>query len=287
LVLLSPAWLLAIFRANNDLVIFVLLALAICALQRSSRVGRAVGAMLVGVMAVLKYYPAAAVVGLFRASGRREVLVFFAIFAGVIALGWPSLAPAITAIRNYGSLTNAMGLQAFGLKALGESLAPYASVAIAWLAGLVALAVGFRLATERELTTPRSAESEDRRMAAAVGGAVLIGCFAIGTSYNYKLIFVWPLLPWLMRDASATLGTKKTWAIVALVVFVCWAGGVVTAIMNTLGPGWSRENRAHLLTFAHAFVVVIQLACWSLVGVWLRLTLDWSRQQLARLATAP
>jgi hypothetical protein len=124
-------------------------------------------------------------------------------------------------------------------------------------------------------------------MTAAVGGAVLIGCFAIGTSYNYKLVFIWFLLPWLMRDAPGVLGSRKTWTIIALLLFACWAGSAMAAVMNTLGPGWSRAARERSLIFAHGFTVVVHLVGWAIIGVSLRLSLTWIRRQSARLALSP
>ena len=287
LILLSPAWLLAVYRANNDLVIFVLLALAVWALQRSHRAGRAVGALLTGAMVILKYYPVAAIIGLLRAARRREVLVLFALVAGVVVLGWPSLLPAIAAISHYGFLVTAsVGLEAFGVKVLGESLAPYVPSAVGGFAGLAAIAAGYQLAQGNTAAAPSSPEGENRLMSAAVFGAVLLGCFLIGTSYNYKLVFLWGLLPWLVRDAPEILGRKKARVLLVLLIAACWADGLVATVVNTLGPGWSQAERRHALTFSHGFSIISQLGYWVIMGASLRLALDWSRQQFSRLAAA-
>jgi hypothetical protein len=286
LVLLSPAWLLAVYRANNDLVIFVLLAVAVWALQGSRAVGRATGAILVGAMAILKYYPVAAVVGVLGAARRREMLVLFALVAAVVALGWPSLVPAVAAISRYGFVVTAsVGLQAFGVKVLGEALAPHAPAVVAWLAGLAAGAAGFRLA--RQTGAPGRGGPERRWMAAALFGAVLVGAFVIGTSYSYKLVFLWGLLPWLVRDAPKALGRSRALGLLVLVLAAGWADGLMATVANTLGPDLSLSGRASVLAFAHGFAVVSQLVYWVLMGACLRLSLDWSRRQVSRLATVP
>ncbi len=287
LVLVSPAWLLAVFRANNDLVIFLLLVVATWALSRTHRAGRVAAAVLIGVMTILKYYPAAVVVGLLRAARRREVLVLLVISAAVIALGWPSLGPAFEAIARYGfQVTASVGLQAFGIKVLGQSLAPYLPGAVAWIVGLVALLSGYQLAKSTwpaELTR----ETEDRLTTAALGGAMLLGCWVIGTSFSYKLVFVWPLLPWLVRDAPATLGRGRAAQLLGILIFTCWADGLAATFINTLGPGWSRDARMQALNFSHAFSVLTQLTYWLIMGAALRLVVDWSRRQRARLETSP
>ncbi len=285
-VLASPAWLLAVYRANNDLVIFVLLALAVWMLQRAGQVWRTIGAALTGAMVILKYYPAAAVIGLLRAPRRRELLALFALVAGIIAVGWPSLVPAFEAISRYGFVVTAsVGLQAFGIKVLGESVVPWLPAAAGWIAGLASLFGGYLLAGGSGAA--RSPGSEDRFMAAAVAGAVMLGCFVIGTSYNYKLVFLWALVPWVLRDAPEALGRNQARALLALLLADCWAGGLAMAALNTLGPHLTRAGRAHALTFFHGVTILVQLGYWVLMGVCLRLALDWSRRQLARLASAP
>ena len=286
LVLLSPAWLLAVYRANNDLMIFVLLALAVNALQRSRVAGRTAAAMLVGAMAILKYYPVAAVIGVLAAARRREMLALFALVAAIIVLGWPSLAPAVAAISRYGLIVTAsVGLQAFGAQVLGNALAPHAPAIVAWLAGLAAGAAGYHLA--RPTGAARSADAERRFLAAAVFGAVLVGCFVIGTSYSYKLVFLWGLLPWLGRDAPAALGRRRALGLLALGLGACWADGLMVTVVNTFGPGLSLAGRANALAFTGVFTVVSQLGYWVIIGACVRLSLDWSRQQVSRLAVTP
>jgi hypothetical protein len=286
LILLSPAWLLAVYRANNDLVIFVLLALTGWALQCSRAAGRGAGAILVGAMAILKYYPVAAVIGILGAARRREMLVLLALVAAIVAVGWPSLVPAVGAISRYGFVVTAsVGLQAFGVKVLGGALFPHVPAFVAWLVGLAAAAAGYQLA--RQVGAARTTEAERRFMAAAISSAVLVGGFVLGTSYSYKLVFLWGLLPWLVRDAPATLGRGRALGLLALVLVACWADGLMATAVNTLGPGWSLSSRTHALAFSHGFAVVTQLACWVIMGAGVRLALDWSRQQVSRLATVP
>jgi hypothetical protein len=286
LILLSPAWLLAVYRANNDLVIFVLLAVTVGALHGSRRIGRAAGAVLVGAMTILKYYPVAAVIGVLSAARRREMLRLFALAAAIVAVGWPSLVPAVGAISRYGFVVTAsVGLQAFGVKVLGGALAPNAPAIVAWLAGLAAGAAGFQLA--RPAGAAQTAEAERRFMAAAISSAVLVGCFVIGTSYSYKLVFLWGLLPWLVRDAPATLGRGRALGLLGLVLVACWADGLMATAVNLLGPGLSVPGRAQVLAIAGVFTVVSQLLYWVIIGACIRLTLDWSRRQISRLASLP
>jgi len=287
LVLLSPAWLLAVYRTNNDLVIFVLLILTSWALRHAHRGWRMAAAVIAGAMAVLKYYPVAAFIGCLRAPRRREVLMLLIFASAVVVLGWPSLERALDAIARYGfQVTAAIGLQAFGMKVLVASMEPNVAPALAWLIGWVAIFSGYQLA-KGTLRAEISREEDDRFLSAALGCAVLLGCWLAGTSFSYKLVFLWPLLPWLLRDAPVRLGRGRASQLLGLVIFGCWAGGLTVALINAFLPGWSRDARMHAINFAHGFTVLTQLACWVIMGACLRLVLDWSRRQLSRLAAVP
>lgn len=278
-VLLSPAWLLAVFRANNDLVVFIGIGVAIFALQRQMPLARVGGAVLVGSLAVLKYFPAGALVGLLRAKRRREMLLLLAAAAGVILLGWPSVEPALAAVAKYAP--RPAGLTAFGAPILGATLLDLPR-ALVWLLAAGAAALGFwrgpRLS--QGATAPRDEAGE---LAAVLAATVTLVSFAIGSSYGYKLIFLWWLIPWLMRDDALSDQSRRRWLLI-LIVVVCWVDGLVMAGNNLLAPGWTREQRVAGLAFIRGTTITTQLGCWILVGACGRLLQGWTVRELKRLA---
>lgn len=188
-------------------------------------------------MVILKYYPAATVIAVLRAPRRRELLVLLALLAATIAIGWPSLGPALSVIAHYGSPYTA-GLRTFGATVLSHLFSPTLTI-LGWILGLVAGLIGYRLVRGSAASEKASVPAANRLMSAALGGAMMTGCFFIGTSFTYKLIFFWFILPWLVRDAPATLGKNRSLIVLALFVLVCWADGLALSlfkIFDAAGP---------------------------------------------------
>jgi len=280
LVLLSPAGLLTVYRANNDLVIFILLALVIFALQRANVFWRALGAIVAGGMVILKYYPAATVIAILRAPRRRELIVLLALVAGTIAIGWPSLGPGISTLARYGSPYTS-GLRTFGATVLPNLATPF--TILGWLLGLAAGLLGYWLARDSGAARESNPPATSRAMSAALGGAMMIGCFFIGTSFTYKLIFFWFVLPWLMRDAPAALGKSRSVVVLVMFLAVCWADGLALSLFKLFDANWTESDRIHIMTGLPFFLGLTQVACWVLIGVCFGLGMTWSRLQLARL----
>ncbi|MDB6128634.1 MAG: hypothetical protein JWM35_2530, partial [Verrucomicrobia bacterium] len=82
----SAPVLLAIERANNDLVIFVLLAPVVACVRSRRQAMWLVGLLLVTVAALLKYYPAVAALVLFNIGDRRELRARVLVFTLVLGL---------------------------------------------------------------------------------------------------------------------------------------------------------------------------------------------------------
>lgn len=276
----SPAWLLAIYRGNNDLVIFILLALAIHGAQRSRAWARIAAAGGIGALAVLKYFPGMAIIAVLHGRTRREVLAGLALFTGVLVLGYPSLQPTFAVIAKSAPQTG--GLHSFGMTILIDALSLRGPVWLAWLIGIAVAGLGFQLG--RLANTPMTAEREARTLAAVVSGAVIVGCFVIGTSFTYKFVFLWWTLPWLRRDAPTLIGRGRAVFLVVLLLVLFWADGVVAMVVNGLGPSWTPAARARAIPLIHAAVVLTQLGYWLVMAAFLRLAIDWSRRQTARLS---
>ena len=91
LLLVSPALLLAVYRANQDLVVFLLVSLGLVCFRGSGRPARALGVLLFAAAAVLKYFPLVTLVLLLDFRTRRGVLAGFALYAVVLLLACDGL----------------------------------------------------------------------------------------------------------------------------------------------------------------------------------------------------
>ncbi|HEY1111450.1 MAG TPA: glycosyltransferase 87 family protein, partial [Opitutaceae bacterium] len=112
LLLISPAWLLAANRANNDLVIFLLVAGALAAVRSTATLPRLAAAGLLALATILKYFPAVTALLLLEARSRREAWSTLLIAGALLALGWSSLQPALEAALRF--LPQPSGFYTFG-----------------------------------------------------------------------------------------------------------------------------------------------------------------------------
>lgn len=233
-VLLSSPVLLALDRANNDLIVFVLLAAVVPCLTSRHAGWRFLAAVPIAVAAGLKYYPAVAGCLVLVGGDRREVwqrtAVTLALF-GVVAL---SLAPDLG--RLGGLVPKAEGLMTFGGSNLFEALGLTGRAALfsgLLLAGVIAAA----FLRSRIFQGWKISPGEERAWLSFLLGALLLtGCFVTGTSYAYRWIFaIWmtPLLWALPRDPSAPRRVRQLAAVTAgLLIFVLWSDAVVSAFLS-------------------------------------------------------
>lgn len=281
-ILLSPPVLLAFLRANNDLVIFVLLTL--CGLAAA---GAGWGRQLLGmgglVLATgLKYYPAAAALGYLwvRPSRRMPVLAALALAAvGLTLLDvWPQMARARFHIDS--------GVHTMGAPLLGRDLGwPDRNTQGVGFAGLVIAAI---FLARGRFTTGLAARGEPReRLLAVMGAILLLACFMAGVNYAYRYIFVfWPAL-WLWRQAAAGAGTPReirtARVACALVILCIWLDGALCVLFNRIIPLLPAQFAAfnapwRLLSQPLHWALMALLAGWLLEGALVSLREGWSRR---------
>lgn len=283
LLLLSPPVLLAVVRANNDLVVFTLLALAALALGGSAAWRRGTALAVIALATGLKFYPVAAG-GVFLLLRPRAALLGWGI-AAVAVLGAVLAAVAGTLTR--GMLAIPPGLYTFGapvwLRDLGWT-GPGALAAAALVIGGAAIA----LARAGWTTGLAAAEHPLReRTAFALGALVLTACFLAGTSYAYRGIFALLLAPWLWTLATGPAGHPRRSARAAAVLLLAtvWADGVYCVVANVFVGAMpvATRDRAELV-----WRLVSQPCTWALMALlagWLLDALRAAGGEVRRAAT--
>ncbi len=279
LFLASPALLMAAVRANNDLVVFVLMCGALGCLRTGRPSLRALGIVLLAVAAVLKYFPLAAVLLLLEARTRRELLGWGLLYGLVLLLAWPSLEPGLRAATR--SQPSPEWLYAFGAPVLFRDF--HLAVPATLVAGAFLLAVGFsRMAVKpAPAAPPLAAGNEERELVA--GAVMVVGCFVHGSSYVYKLVFALWLLPWLWRAPPAD---RLRRIISLLLLAVLWLEGTMAVVIN-LSVTFSLWTAATGERVLAATLVVSQLLGWALAVILGRSLLLYLQRQLQRLGFLP
>lgn len=258
-VMLSPAVSLGVVRANNDLVVFVLMAALPWLLAREGLGSRLAAVALIGFAAGLKYYPAVAGVMLLHAMDGRRLLWSFAltaVLAVLLVLGlyedflhFSHLVPRAEGLFSFGM---AAGLAELGLPA-------WSGFAVLGAVGLWGLLFGFRAA--RGGTAPPAGVDALRFV---LGAILLVACFATAMNWGYRWVFALWLLPWLLRGGEGIGASPRVRAIgLGLLVLVLWWDGLASVCFN-FGPGRSlglSPERYGMVTWA-----MIQPVHWLLFG---------------------
>jgi hypothetical protein len=229
-VLASPAVHLAVVRANNDLVVFLVLAAVVPCLRSALPTARLAAVVLIAVATGLKYYPAVALLLLLHEDSPR-------LFVWRLVLGLALCAIVVLGIYEDSlyfsrTLPTPSAFFSFGAPALLSWL--HVAPAAKWIAlgGVVALG----LASSRTLiAAPVRATREELYFAL---GAVLVGaCFWATMNWAYRWVFSLWLVPLLCAvPAESRLVPRWQCRLLCwLLPVVLWWDGVCSLFWN-LGP---------------------------------------------------
>ena len=264
-VLCSSPILLATNRANNDLVIFLVLAPIVPCLCSRRAWLRLVPVLLIAIAAGLKFYPAiAAPILLAGAAGRerRWRVMGAALVIGAVVL---NVAPDYARIKNF--LPKAEGLMTMGAANLFEAIG--CGVGVAKLASLALGAVAAVAAARTKIFSGWVIAEEDRTewWSFVLGALLLTGCFFAGTNFAYRWVFaLWlaPLLWRLPRDERAPEPVRRLarWT-GGLFLAVLWLDPGATIILTTLV---GRVPGGMLMRAADRFFAWEQPVTWAFFG---------------------
>ena len=276
--LLAPPVLLAVHRANNDLVILTILA--VCGVAAAGPTwGRqilALGALMLATG--LKFYPAVAALAFLwtRPLRRMPVALLLALLVAALTLAsvWPQLS------RGQFSLPST--LHTMGAPLLWRDLG-WSGPGSLWL-GLVLIALAAAGFAWGRFTTGLAIEGEVReRLLAALGAIVLLACFAAGINYAYRWIYALWMGLWLWRRATAPAPRRQQWTarLGCVLLLLCfWLDGLLALTVNLLFPPISPAGQQQLqlvwrlCTQPLHWLLIMLLAGWLLEAA-MAITREW------------
>ena len=196
LLLCAPSTMMAVERGNNDLVIFVLLALAVIFLRRKEA-SAWVAYGLVGLCAVLKLYPICAFMLAWRETPRRT-LTIFAVAALLFGGYLYGIRADLHTLRT--TVPRARGV-AYGARVYFDFIARHeepmgTSSPMPVVAALAAISLAVLARLRIPGPAPLSRTEADGLM---VGGALYVSTFVVNSNFNYRLIMLLLAVPALWR----------------------------------------------------------------------------------------
>lgn len=225
LVLCSPPLQLAVNRANNDLVVFILMLALVFCLTAAQRAWRWLGVLAIALAAGLKYYPAAAAMVLLAGRRRCEIVARMSLMLlALLLVGW-SIRHDLA--RLDGLLPQPEGLYSFGASILLQmlDLAPRSIIWFALSAALIAAPLGWRC----RWLVPATAQRE--YLGFIVGAVLLTACFWAQVNFAYRWVFAVLLVPWLWRVMHNAVAPKWICQLAkmtfALLLIALWFEAVV------------------------------------------------------------
>lgn len=262
LLLASPSVLLGINRANNDLVVFTLLGLALVALRDDSNLRAALAIALVALATGLKFYPVVAVGGfvLVRSSSR----ILRVTLSGALAIGAVLASVASQISRGsfpIGPKPHRMGGKMVFLDlGLNESAATGATLLVFAIG--VFLAVKFRWAGE----PGTGRDLGDKRRMMTMGSVVLVACFLLGINVAYRWIFALWAAPWLWENRGRSVAARcGVW----LLPFALWHDGLLCLAINRWVRNRPTEFYERMEVGWRVFTEPFVWALMILLGAWL------------------
>ncbi len=265
----SPPVILALVRANNDLVIFAVLAAGLLALRTERAWGQAVAVGAVALATGLKFYPIAAglVFLLVQPAGRRWLVTGAALLVAGTAL-WSVRDQvsrgAFQVVPEIYTMGARIWLEGLGVPAAGTKAA---AVALLGLGAVVAMRRGWTRGLAAE-DSPRA-----QRMMMTVGAVLLLFCFLATVNYGYRWIFALWVAPWIWERRPVS---RAAMILVWLLPLVLWQDAGLAAVTEWCFAPMPQANYDRALTIWHrvtqplVWVVMILLAGWLLELVWAR-----------------
>jgi hypothetical protein len=225
----------AVERANNDIIIFVLILAAGLALARPSA-ARWCGYPLILLAALLKFYP---ICGLMVSCRERRIaflvvnLLSLCVLSIFVALEHHDLARVLANVPSGSYYTDLFGAKNLPYGVAQLIYRPSWEPMIGFLPAVLlvflcarAFWIAIALSRRRALVVALSELGEREKMLLIIGAAMVTGCFFVGQSIGYRGVFFILILPGLLALARRTdvyKASRFSRNTAGLILFVMWS----------------------------------------------------------------
>lgn len=278
-VLCSSPILLAVERANNDLVIFALLAPVVPCLLAPQRAWRWLAIPLIALAAGLKFYPAVAGLVLLAGTETREVRA--RVLGGLLALAAVGVNMAHEPLMRAANPPKAEGLMTLGAVNVFEGAQHFAwGAAVAWLSlatFVVVVIYGVRAFNGWALRP----HERDVWLSFVLGAVLLAGCFFTARNFSYRWVYaVWlaPLLWQLPRDPLTPVRVRRFATLTAvLLIAALWIDPIASSCFGQIREKFSNTT---LLRWGDQIFLCEQPITWAFFGCLVAFLAHFTRRGL-------
>lgn len=277
--LASPAVLLGIERANNDLLMFLLLVAA-ARLITVPTVGPALSWCAIALGAALKFYPVAALAaGVTQWRRPADRWVFIGVVAGLIAVAIMLIWPDNERLQH--TVPSPSGRWTFGAAVIGQMVSGEATPSNMWAFGIVVTCAAIGAVISWRLPALPSLRDVDRYLF-HICLATAAACYAVKVNYDYRCIFLlgtFPVLFALTNCAGLLRGVSV--AAIAATLFALWAEVLQSIWVAMADPEQRAASAIH--TFENASIKWAEhLVTFALMGFLAGIAFRLLRAQLSR-----
>ena len=264
LVICSPGALLAMERGNNDLVIFLLLAIVPLCFEWRSRVGFPLAWTVLLFATALKYYPITGYILFVRNIKQLRLLFWyaFAAFFAVSAYFAVNVEDFLQVPRNLRAYTDPIDVFTFGAKGFFYFISydrEYLGVSV--LLGFLAILGGaafFAKKTDSSLLP----SSQWRENYFLLGVAISAFAFFLISSYDYRTIFLLFTFPYLLElgkdSGEANRLRIAARVLTALLIIVMWIETVYFfVVLDPVQRQWHAVGVGYVVLIKHGLAWIV------------------------------
>lgn len=245
LLMASPPVLLGVIRANNDLVIFAVLALVLWSVQSSSGPRIALTIALLVLATGLKFYPVVAVAIFLLVPEPRRMLA--ALVLGTIATGGLLATMFAQVMRGTFHIEpeiftfgGRIALMDFGLP---EKIASLAVIPVLAVLAVVALRMRWTMGIA-PAAEPGVADTPAARGSALLAASLLVACFVSGINHGYRWIFALWAAPWCWATRDRNPASRLA---VWLLPICLWHDGLLVLATGLFFPHLQQDQYDRIL----------------------------------------
>lgn len=259
-----PPVLLAVNRANNDLVVFSVLAGLPWAIWSESRVIRWLSVLLVALGAGLKFYPAVTFLLLLGGESSKENRMRMVVTVLLLILVGANVASDIE--RFIATPVRPDGLTTFGASNLFERFGVRPIFAQIWSFVVATVAIGIFWRSPRlDVWAAPAADSREWH-AFLLAALLLTGCFLTGSNYGYRWVFaIWtaPALWHIAFQGENGMARHIARVTAALLLGALWFDSLMGAMLASLAKA-QLVSSASLVFWAESVFLLEQPFIWAL-----------------------